>query len=191
GGNEDEVIFVEERLVSPFYGYTLDKICFIPGPGPGHNTDQNIPNNPEYRYPNNRNQAISKEPLRPMQDDYDEDLIFQGQQYTHPSAANFQRNLHEQYLRFANDVDSPIAARQIERKTKSKDIALNIKFINKQLVYYHKIIQMQANHIDAVYEAWHDDKGGLWDTRQLEKWTDIKLVQKTKCMAYITEQTKT
>ncbi|CAF1097609.1 unnamed protein product, partial [Didymodactylos carnosus] len=86
GGNEDEVIFVEERLVSPFYGYTLDKICFIPGPGPGHNTDQNIPNNPEYRYPNNRNQAISKEPLRPMQDDYDEDLIFQGQQYTHPSA---------------------------------------------------------------------------------------------------------
>ncbi|CAF0813453.1 unnamed protein product [Didymodactylos carnosus] len=49
---------------------------------------------------------------------------------------------------------------------------------------------MQANHINAVYEAWRDDKDGLWDTRQLEKWTDIKLVQKTKCMAYITE-TKT
>ncbi|CAF1090920.1 unnamed protein product [Didymodactylos carnosus] len=50
---------------------------------------------------------------------------------------------------------------------------------------------MQANHIDAVYEAWRDDKGGLWHTRQLEKWTDIKLVQKIKCMTYITEQTKT
>ncbi|CAF0946269.1 unnamed protein product [Didymodactylos carnosus] len=49
---------------------------------------------------------------------------------------------------------------------------------------------MQANHTDAVYEAWRDDKGGLWDTRQLEKWTDIKLVQKTKCMACITEQNK-
>ncbi|CAF4483849.1 unnamed protein product, partial [Didymodactylos carnosus] len=50
---------------------------------------------------------------------------------------------------------------------------------------------MQANHTDAVYVAWRDDKGGLWDTRQLEKWTDIKLVQKTKCVAYITEQTTT
>ncbi|CAF0946286.1 unnamed protein product [Didymodactylos carnosus] len=46
------------------------------------NTDRNTPNNPDYRYPNNPNQAISKEAVRSIQDDYDEDLIFQDQQYT-------------------------------------------------------------------------------------------------------------
>ncbi|CAF1090905.1 unnamed protein product [Didymodactylos carnosus] len=37
--------------------------------------------NSDSGYPN---QVISKESALPMQDDYDEDQIFQGQQYTHP-----------------------------------------------------------------------------------------------------------
>ncbi|CAF4258888.1 unnamed protein product [Didymodactylos carnosus] len=104
--------------------------------------------------------------------------------------ANFQRNLFDEYMKFATDNEWPIIAREVLRNTKSHDSAVHIKYIKQKLAYYHKLIQKEADHIDANYEAWRDDKGGIWSTEQIEVWSEIKSAQRTKCMGYINEQTQ-
>ncbi|CAF1377114.1 unnamed protein product, partial [Didymodactylos carnosus] len=94
--------------------------------------------------------------------------------------ANFQRVLFEQYMNFANDNEWSITAREVLNNTKSHDPAVHIKYIKKQLVYYHKLIRKEADHIDANHDACRDDKGGIWDTEQIQSWSEIKSALRIK-----------